>query len=91
MKLSPPPFPFPYTGRKFIAAYPSALVSPGPLPVVGAKRDSLSDAVEDNIWQIDPTVGAIRQLQSTIVSIRKALWWLLGLVVFIAVILFLRG
>jgi hypothetical protein len=63
----------------------------GPLPAVGAKRDSLSDAVEDNIWQINPTVGAIRQLQSTILSIRKALWWLLGLVVFIAVILFLRG
>ena len=59
----------------------------GPQPVVGAKYDPVSEA---HIEESDPMLAAIRRLQSKMLGIRKALWWTLGFVVAIAVILLLR-
>jgi hypothetical protein len=57
----------------------------GPLPVVSDKQDDRF--LEAQVEQNDPMLAATRRLQSTMLSIRKALWWMLGFVVVIAVIL----
>ena len=60
----------------------------GPLPVVSDKQDDR--LIEAQVEQNDPMLAAIRRLQSTMLSIKKALWWSLAFVVVIAIIAFLR-